>query len=163
MEEWKLYKTEQHQIGPDEHLPLDIYIKNENQKLTLEVEEKPDFSDDHKYGYIQLGQNNQVIKVIDRTNPNAKWDWYQIGGRWRGYFPVKFPTALRDVAVGDSGGLFDKKAESGHADSLRIKDIDFEGKKTKIIEKSNKHFDEWEELLEKHDPDHESKTPKFEM
>lgn len=22
-------------------------------------------------------------------NPNSKWDWYQIGGRWRGFFPVK--------------------------------------------------------------------------
>jgi hypothetical protein len=22
-------------------------------------------------------------------NPNAKWDWYVMGGRWRGYFRVK--------------------------------------------------------------------------
>lgn len=25
-------------------------------------------------------------------NPNAKWDWYQIGGRWTGFFKMKWPT-----------------------------------------------------------------------
>jgi|GEM_PF-4254326 len=26
-------------------------------------------------------------------NPKAKWDWYQIGGRWRGYFPLKLKAS----------------------------------------------------------------------
>lgn len=27
------------------------------------------------------------------ANPNAKWDWYTIGGRWRGYFPIKLKSS----------------------------------------------------------------------
>jgi len=34
------------------------------------------------YGYIQIDAQRNVVKCIDRTNPNAKWDWWQIGGRW---------------------------------------------------------------------------------
>ena len=28
-------------------------------------------------------------KYFQHTNPNAKWDWYQVGGRWSGFFKVK--------------------------------------------------------------------------
>ena len=28
-------------------------------------------------------------KLYTFTNPNAKWDWWQIGGRWRGHFNMK--------------------------------------------------------------------------
>lgn len=39
----------------------------------------------HKYGYVQLNQDGEVERVIDRTNPNRKWDWWVIGGRWADY------------------------------------------------------------------------------
>lgn len=29
------------------------------------------------------------IYVWSTYNPKSKWDWYQVGGRWRGYFKVK--------------------------------------------------------------------------
>lgn len=48
---------------------------------------KPDYDDDHKYGYIVVGSNPErqnVLKVAKRTNPNRKWDWWVIGGRWQG-------------------------------------------------------------------------------
>lgn len=44
---------------------------------------------DHKYGYAKLNKNGEVTQVIDRTNPNYKWDWYQLGGRWTGFFKLK--------------------------------------------------------------------------
>lgn len=42
----------------------------------------------HKYGYV-LVKDGKIAKAIRRTNPNAKWDWYQLGGRWNGYFKLK--------------------------------------------------------------------------
>jgi len=27
--------------------------------------------------------------TVSTYNPNSKWDWYQVGGRWTGYFKVK--------------------------------------------------------------------------
>ncbi len=40
----------------------------------------------HIGSMIVVGSNVEVVKVIRFTNPNAKWDWWQIGGRWSGFF-----------------------------------------------------------------------------
>lgn len=41
--------------------------------------------DRHKYGYILLHErSNHVKAVIKRTNPNAKWSGWRIGGRFAG-------------------------------------------------------------------------------
>ncbi len=53
-------------------------------------------------------------------NPDAKWDWYQLGGRWTGYFK------LLPGKTGATGrpGLFTHPAENGTADQCRKGDID---------------------------------------
>lgn len=43
----------------------------------------------HKYGFIEIDAAGEVVRFIDRTNPNKQWDWYGIGGRWSGFFPLK--------------------------------------------------------------------------
>ena len=43
----------------------------------------------HKYGYALLDEAGNVSKCIDRTNPNKKWDWYQVGGRYAGWLRSK--------------------------------------------------------------------------
>ncbi len=30
-----------------------------------------------------------MLEIVTRTNPDAKWDWYEVGGRWDGYFRLK--------------------------------------------------------------------------
>ncbi|MBA9067468.1 hypothetical protein FHR71_001198 [Methylobacterium sp. RAS18] len=52
--------------------------------------------EEHKFGCILLTADGDVYKVIDRTNPNKKWDWWVLGGRWSGmlapaYDPHKDP------------------------------------------------------------------------
>lgn len=39
-------------------------------------------TEDHKYGRIELDASGEVVRIIDRTNPNKKWDWWQVGGRY---------------------------------------------------------------------------------
>jgi hypothetical protein len=53
-------------------------------------------------------------------NPNAKWDWYEIGGRWMGNFPVKSGVKPRLGRPGTGGN----KAPAGTSDIVRISDID---------------------------------------
>jgi hypothetical protein len=56
-------------------------------------------------------------------NPRSKWDWYSLGGRWQGFFPVKRPLASRRGRPGVMG------TNSGHptwADLAQVKDIDWE-------------------------------------
>lgn len=52
---------------------------------TIKEGETPDTDATHKYGYAVLNEKGELVKSIDRTNPNAKWDWYQLGGRWSGF------------------------------------------------------------------------------
>jgi hypothetical protein len=49
-----------------------------------------------KEKYILVDKNQNFLKYFEYTNPNAKWDWWQIGGRYTGrldplYDPEKDP------------------------------------------------------------------------
>lgn len=50
--------------------------------------ERPDLSGAHKYGYTRM-DGDKLLQFIRRTNPHAKWDWYQLGGRWSGMLKLK--------------------------------------------------------------------------
>lgn len=76
-------------------------------------------------------------------NPNAKWDWYKIGGRWTGFFKGK--SNIKG-SVG-SPGLMTPSAKNGYYDQIRIKDIDFEGIEREAIEEANKIYDKIESIL----------------
>lgn len=59
--------------------------------------QEPDIENDHKYGYVILSgdaSGQGVAKVIDRTNPNAQWDWWVVGGRWTGLWKEGFNPDL---------------------------------------------------------------------
>lgn len=56
--------------------------------------------------------------IYTTCNPQAKWDWYEIGGRWNGYLRVK----------------------GKRTDSARIADIDF-GLDVEVYEKSLRFWD----------------------
>lgn len=82
----------------------------------------PDYEKAHKFGYVLLGKNGEVEKVIRRTNPNNKWDWYLLGGRWTGYFKLKEGAT---GVVGKPGIMTALPAENC-VDQAYKRDIDFE-------------------------------------
>lgn len=69
------------------------------------------------YGYIE--ENGQWGRY---TNPNAKWDWWSVGGRWTGFFKLK------EGASGEVGelGVFSTPPKVGFADIVRKEDIDWD-------------------------------------
>lgn len=73
-----------------------------------------------------------------RTNPNSKWDWWTIGGRWSGFFKMK------SGGEGEPGnpGFFGTPAEDGYVDVVKKKDIDFEGMLKEAEENATKDYDE---------------------
>lgn len=99
--------------------------------------EKPDIDDDHKYGYALQDENGEITKVIDRTNPNAKWDWYLVGGRWAGFFKLK-PGATGHR--GKNGVMGSCKSEGG-ADQVRKGDIDIAGMRAEAATKAGEEYD----------------------
>lgn len=42
----------------------------------------PENPGDSKYGRVEVNLVNPEIRVFQSTNPNKKWDWWVIGGRW---------------------------------------------------------------------------------
>jgi hypothetical protein len=77
-------------------------------------------------------------------NPNAKWDWYQIGGRWNGFFPVRDAGAVR---LGERSLLMEGKAAEGRSDIVRVSDIDFDEVARLANERAEKFWGEWQRFL----------------
>lgn len=84
--------------------------------------EEPDLAGDNKYNYALEDETGNITKVVRRTNPNYKWDWYQLGGRWSG--------AIIKLKEGVTGTIGSGSLVSGNmagVDQVRKGDIDFEG------------------------------------
>lgn len=112
----------------------------------------------HRFGYALLDENGEVSKVIDRTNPNKEWDWYVVGGRWRGLFPLKEGAALKAEDLGEPGtgetvlgpNRTKEHLQNRKVDHIRKGDVDFERARDEAAEQANKQFDVWEECFTKH-------------
>lgn len=89
--------------------------------------EQPDYDGEHKFGYVVVDENNEVLSVVRRTNPDARWDWYQIGGRWNGFFKLK--EGVNDRPVGNPGvfGNDPDRNFTGYADQATKGEIDVQG------------------------------------
>jgi len=98
----------------------------ENRIVSDESEVEKTGNGTHKYGYAVV-KEGQLIKAIDRTNPNKKWDWWEIGGRW-------------------SGRLLNKSGEA--CDFLRKSDLDLELLQQKAIEGAAKRYDAAHDIID---------------
>ena len=83
----------------------------------------PDKTDDEIW---EIGCQDYIEKdgeLYYNYNPNAKWDWYNIGGRWR--YQLKVPKGVPSVV--DQGLIFEKplpqRGRYRKVDGARIKDI----------------------------------------
>lgn len=88
------------------------------------------------FGYKPQKEGEQ-LKWLQFTNPNKKWDWYQLGGRWAGFFKVKNAEAM--AVVGDAAFMCEP-AREGYADQLLKKDIDFEAMRNAVREKAEEKY-----------------------
>jgi hypothetical protein len=102
---------------------------------------EPDLQEENKFGYVVVDAVGEVIKAIDRTNVEKKWDWYQVGGRWTGFFKLKAQAVAAGAgAVGDPG-LMTEPAAEGYADQCLKSEIDVEGMRADAAEKAAKQYD----------------------
>jgi hypothetical protein len=67
----------------------DYNSKDRDCSIDEYAEQEGYFKKDNKYGYY--------------SNPNAKWDWYVIGGRWRGELKLKANTKIEGNNYGELG------------------------------------------------------------
>lgn len=128
---WELPETEQSDEKWDE-MTKELFETRESIKKKHPLYQKPDPDCNECHG---------VGTYKSQYNPNSKWDWYETGGRWTGYFKLK------DGAEGKLGrpGVFDNKAKVNSADIARVKDIDFEKMGDEIVPFAILHEGEWQE------------------
>lgn len=69
------------------------------------------------------GRDEQGLYSLSTRNPESKWDWWEVGGRWTGYFKVK-PGVL--VTVGRPG-VGHNQPKPGYADIVTKGGVDWEG------------------------------------
>lgn len=84
------------------------------------------------------------------NNPNAKWDWWVVGGRWTGYFK---PKAGASGTLGRSGA-FGNQPDNGWVDVIKYGDVDFEAMKNHEAKQANEHFDKIEAIVQGMDIPH---------
>lgn len=66
----------------------------------VEDESQVDKSDTHKYGYAVV-KDGVIVKAVNRTNPNKKWDGYMLGGRFSGHLILKDGSAANTARKGE--------------------------------------------------------------
>lgn len=107
------------------------YLKNSfpahAEYIVNKFPKKLNFTDDECYqDEIRFYEPEDIDEnggVYSTYNPNSKWDWYQLGGRWRGFYKLK------DGKTGELGQLSwanDEPVGDNTADSALKGNIDFE-------------------------------------
>lgn len=138
-----------------ERMTLAEYVEySRGEKDIVGPGEEPDLGDSAKYGYMRVDVDGKIVQIIKRTNPNAKWDWWVLGGRWCGFFPVKPDLAMTELAgikagqgAGAASGL---RPDRGNADQLRVSEVDFATARSEAEAHAHELFDRWERLVAVH-------------
>ena len=98
----------------------------------------------HKYGYA-IVKDGKLIKAVKRTNPNRKWDWYQVGGRWSGML------RLKPGAEGENGSRSwmnrGEPVDANYCDSALKQDIDFETMRQMAADEAASDWDAAHEII----------------
>lgn len=165
------------QLEPfSENLRVPAYVQgdvsDEDKKRFLDHYQKeegvsPDLTFDEVYSIHGEDWNDNtwrkneqgVWQEYSTYNPNSKWDWYSLGGRWMGFFKLK------EGAVGELGrsGTFGNKPDGiGMVDAARKCDIDFDAIRNKAGQEAAEYYDRfwklvgdqplpnWKEIRERH-------------
>lgn len=104
-------------------------IYNLGDDSIISDESELDLNDQHKFGYA-IVKDGELLKAVRRTNPNKKWDWYQLGGRWSGFF-------LRQDGM--------------RVDSIKKSDIDFAGMLADKAIKAKRDYEEFASAISGHE------------
>lgn len=87
-----------------------------------------DKSDEEIYTYLREDTDDKDYdeegNELSTDNPNSKWDWYQIGGRWSSTFKTKDGQQVNRCRLGDLDTDFDEKEYNR---SIRFWEVVVEG------------------------------------
>lgn len=137
--EWSIEDAVAYEIGDDK---------------IVSDEDEIDLAGAHKYGFA-IVKDGVLVRAVNRTNPNKKWDWWVAGGRWTGFFRRRsgataptFPPYARYVRAEERAEI--DKRRTGKADSCRWGDVDVEVMKADAETEARAKFAKWRECFDLH-------------
>lgn len=107
--------------------------------------DEPDIHEANSNGWVRVDDKGDVIEVIKRTNPDKKWDWWSIGGRWSGYLTPTEEASMRknsDPLAPEKGeaGLLGSQSDAAGCDIIRKCDVDFESMRNRAGARAEKSY-----------------------
>lgn len=123
------------------------WVADYTHRKVIHGDAPPDKAKEHKWGWISV-RDGEVVEVVRRTNPNARWDWYQIGGRFAGRLILRRDATVAVVKPPNFswGWSADEKAEVlgggvTRVDSALKRDIDFAAMRDLAAKKAGDQWD----------------------
>lgn len=152
-------KTVSELLAPyDENLEVESHVCKTKEEALAEIakyeNDYPEYktmTDEEKIeDYFGISDFDEDGNLMTTYNPDSKWDWYSIGGRFPGL--LKATTGTH----GDGSAFHINPRVDGEFDSARVGDIDF----SPDMDEYNKAIRYWEVVVEKQplkaneNPDH---------
>lgn len=120
------------------------WVKNEEFNSLTTPEEKISWiKENWEEDYFWDSEENSFY-TMSTYNPESKWDWWTLGGRWMGYFPLKAGATTGQLG---SPGAFGNAAEPNKVDLAAIKDIDFDRMRNEAAQRAEDAYNEWESFV----------------
>lgn len=94
--------------------------------------------------------------TMSTRNPNGKWDWFVVGGRWqRSLISVPFAPEGSLVrgepgSFGDNGNPVVDQEKRMYCDGGQVHALDFEFMRAEQARKGLERYDTWTEIVQKH-------------
>lgn len=147
------YETE---YPKEEHLN---YLRNEFPK-------KLEWTDEELYAdFIEWYESDNIGpngEIYSERNPNSKWDWWTVGGRYRDRFPIKQTAkAIKGEGLEEFVGSLYRESKPNYGDIAFKKDIDWDIAH-KNQEKYNRAFRFWELKVEGQKPKNKEEKEELE-
>lgn len=152
---WRVY--ENHPSPSEEGPSYDERVYDTLEELNATESDLPEVTEPGTFGEIEKddGSTRDRFEVYV-FNPNAKWDWWVIGGRFPGQFRVRdpredeFAPLLSNREYSERPAIGDSVSASNEVDVAQRKYVDFKGKMKDGAEQALAIVDALEPLLEKH-------------
>jgi hypothetical protein len=145
LEEWWAYAGIEDMLpaSPTRAEAADAY----NRKYELDPEDASEA--------LTVDEEDNIVTTTT-SNPDGKWDWYQLGGRWSGFLPIKpgsrvFELDEQSWAAGERGlGSESAELPEDRADTADIIDIDFDGEFQRVYDEVAEEYDAYSRVFAKH-------------
>lgn len=120
-------------------IPDDLKTK-EPKEIAKELKERWGGDEDYRYD-----PDKDAVYIMSTYNPESKWDWWTLGGRWHGLLPLVNGAKGK---LGRPSFMGPDNVGPNTADWAKVKDIDFEKIRQEQLNDRNTEYDVWEMAVE---------------